>query len=511
MARNVVATSQPLATQAGVDALRRGGNAIDAALSAAITLTVVEPTGNGLGSDAFAVVWDGSRVKGLNASGRSPRRLDPARYRGVMPNRGWQTVTVPGAVSGWVALSDAYGSLPFAELFDAAVTYAEEGFMVSPAIAQRWSSEAVDLGRFEEFARCFMPGGRAPQPGERFRVPDLAHSLRQVAESRGEAFYRGPLAEAMVADAQKHGSSLSSEDLDEHSVEWVDTITFGFRDVTVHEIPPNGQGLATLLMLGTFSRHSAADAPIDSADSLHLQIECMKLALADTYRYVTDPDSMTVTPAQLLEDSYLEERAKMVDMKRAQDPGHGTPPPGGTVYLATADAEGRMVSYIQSNYQGFGSGVVVPGTGISLQNRGAGFTLDPDHPNYISGAKRPFHTIIPGLTTIGGGADMAFGVMGGPIQAQGHAQVVIRTYIHGQNPQVTADALRWRLVRGLEIAIEPGLPAQTLDELAKRGHKLVARAPEDTFAFGGAQIVRRLGDGYIAGSDRRKDGQAAGF
>lgn len=511
LAKNVVATSQPLATQAGLNALRRGGNAVDAALSAAITLTVVEPTGNGLGSDAFAIVWDGTKVRGLNASGRSARALDPAQYLGGMPNRGWPTVTVPGAVSAWVALSEAYGSLPFSELFDAAVSYAEDGFMVTPSIAHRWSTEAAELSGFEGFAHYFLPDGRPPAVGEVFRIPDLARSLRSVAESHGETFYRGPLADAIVADARKHGGVLAHEDLASHAAEWVDTVALDFRGARVHEIPPNGQGLATLLMLGLYSRHEAAGAPLNSADSIHLQIECMKLALADAYRYVTDPDHMTVRSEQLLDSAYLEDRVKQVDMKRAQDPGYGTPPPGGTVYLCAADSEGKMVSFIQSNYQGFGSGVVVPGTGISLQNRGTGFSLDPEHPNYIRGGKRPFHTIIPGLTTVGGAADMVFGVMGGPIQAQGHAQVVIRTYVHGQDPQQIVDAPRWRLVGGFDVAIEPGLSQETLEELKRRGHRLIARTPADAFAFGGSQIIRRFGDGYIAGSDRRKDGQAAGF
>ncbi len=511
MAGDVVVTSQPLATQAGIEALRRGGNAVDAALAAAITLTVVEPTGNGVGSDAFAIVWDGTKLRGINGSGRAPRSADAASLDGRLPVRGWSAVTVPGAVSTWVALSEELGLLPFAELFEAGVRYADEGFCVTQSIAARWAIESATLSGFDEFSKHFLPEGRAPATGETFRSRELARTLERIAATTGEAFYQGELAEAMVADAKRHGVGLTLDDLAGHSADWVETVSLKFQGVDVHELPPNGQGLATLIMLGIFERHPACDAPLDSADSLHLQIEAMKLALADVYRYVADPEAMSVAATDLLDDGYLHERARLIDMTRASDPGHGTPRPGGTVYLAAADRSGMMVSYIQSNYQGFGSGIVVPGTGISMQNRGAGFSLDPRHPNYLQGGKRPFHTIMPGMVTRSGSADMSFGVMGGPMQPQGHAQAIIRSYLFGQNPQAVADAPRWRVVEGLTVAFEDALPADVVNELARRGHRVAARTPDDSFAFGGAQLIRKWNGGYIAGSDPRKDGQAAGF
>ncbi len=515
MADNVVATSQPLAAQAGLSMLARGGNAVDAAIATAITLTLVEPTGNGVGSDAFAIVWDGAQLHGLNASGRSPAGWTPDRFAGLdaMPFRGWESVTVPGAVSAWVALSDRFGALPFADLFQPAITYAREGFIVTPVIAQLWQRAAQELSHHPGFTETFLPGGQAPKAGARFINTPLADTLQQIADTKGEAFYKGALAQKICAFAAAHNAALTPADMAAHSVDWCGTIGKSFDDVTLHEIPPNGQGIAALMALGILSHTNIRDLDADDPLAVHLQIEAMKLALVDAETYVADGEHMTDVSAQaLLDDSYLAARAELIDPTRAQDFQVGAPKNGGTVYLSAADASGMMVSFIQSNYAGFGSGVAVPGTGISLQNRGAGFSLDPTSPNYVGPNKRPFHTIIPGFLMGPDGPLMSFGVMGGPMQAQGHVQMVLRTQVWGQDPQMAADAPRWRVVHGLEIACETSMPETSLAALSKLGHKISLEAPDNAFGFGGAQLVcRAAGQGYIAGSDPRKDGAAAGF
>ena len=513
-ARNVVATSQPLATQAGIAALRNGGNALDAALAAAITLVVVEPTGNGLGSDAFCILWDGSNLHGLNASGRAPAAWSPARFAGRqrMPERGWETVTVPGAVSAWADLSARFGRLPFAHLFAPAIAYAERGFLVPPVTAELWRRGAEQLSTQPGFAEMFMPGGRAPAAGEVFRSGPLAASLRLIAETRGEAFYRGELAERVVDFASRHGAALDRDDLATHSNDWCGTIAQPFGDVALHEIPPNGQGIAACMALGMLQHLGIAECAPDSADAFHLQIEAMKLAFADVDAYVADPRFMGAVQAEhLLDPDYLRRRARLIDPSRAQQFGPGVPNATGTVCLATADENGMMVSYIQSNYSGFGSGIVVPGTGISLQNRGSGFSLRPGHPNEVGPSKRPFHTIIPGFVTKGAEPLMAFGLMGGSMQAQGHLQMVLRTQSWGQDPQTAIDGPRWRVTRGLDVSVEPHAGPELLASLAERGHTVNATPPDTTYGFGGAQIVHRIDGGYVAGSDPRKDGHAAGF
>jgi gamma-glutamyltranspeptidase/glutathione hydrolase len=515
MGRNVVATSQPLAAQAGLAMLLKGGNAVDAALAAAMALVVVEPSGCGLGSDAFAIVWDGTELHGLNASGRSPAAWTADRFAGAsaMPERGWESVTVPGAVSGWIALWRRFGSLPLGVLAEPAIGYARRGFAVSPAVATLWRSAATLLGEQPGFGEFFLPGGRAPRPGEIFRAEPLAQSLEAIAETEGEAFYRGRLAERIVAHAVAHGAALSLNDLAAHEVQWCGTIRQPFAGSVVHEIPPNGQGIATLMALGMLETAGFGDAPVDSVETTHLAIEAAKLALADIGRHVADLDAMDVTPAQLLDPAYLASRAALIDRRRAGDPAYGAPKPGGTVYLAAADVAGMMVSFIQSNYMGFGSGVVVPGTGISLQNRGYGFTLEHGHPNEVAPRKRPFHTIIPGFVMDEAGAPlMAFGVMGGPMQAQGHLQMALRVLHYGQNPQAAADAPRWRVLGGRRVAVEPAMPGAIIAGLSALGHEIVREAPQGVFAYGGAQLIICGEEGsYVAGSDPRKDGQAVAF
>ncbi|MBW4707187.1 gamma-glutamyltransferase family protein [Roseobacter sp. YSTF-M11] len=514
-ADNMVATSHPLAAQAGLSMLSRGGNAIDAALAAAITLTVVEPTGNGIGSDAFAILWDGGELHGLNASGRSPAGWSPDRFDGLqkMPFHGWESVTVPGAVSAWVSLSEKFGRLPFESLFEPAIGYAENGFAVSPVIAALWQRGAAQLAKQPGFAGTFMPEGRAPVAGEYFSSPGHATTLQRIAETRGKAFYEGEIAEAIVAFAQKHNAALSLEDLATHQADWCGTISKGFDDVTLHEIPPNGQGIAALMGLGILSHTNIRDLGADDPQAFHLQIEAMKLALRDAEHYVADLDHMrNITVADLLDDGYLAARAKEIDTARATDFGVGAPRQGGTVYLTAADASGMMVSFIQSNYAGFGSGVVVPGTGVSLQNRGAGFSLNPLSQNRVGPRKRPFHTIIPGFLMGSAGPVMSFGVMGGPMQAQGHVQMVLRTQLFDQDPQMAVDAPRWRVTEGLGVACETTMPRDVLEALRAMGHQVSLEAPDNAFGFGGAQLIHRLpGRGYVAGSDPRKDGMAVGF
>jgi gamma-glutamyltranspeptidase/glutathione hydrolase len=505
-AANMVASSQPLAVQAGLDAMRQGGNAIDAALAAAITLTVVEPNNNGLGSDAFCLLWDGQRLAGLNASGRAPLGWRPERFAGhaTMPALGWESVTVPGAVSAWVALSARYGRRPFASLFEPAIRYAEEGFQVGPKTAFYWQRSAALYQDFPAFAQHFLP---APVAGTRFRRPDLARSLRLIAATRGDAFYRGELAERMAHAAEQAGGALTREDLARHQADWVDPIAQPYRGVCLHEIPPNGQGLAAQIALGILAHLDAA--PLDSADWVHQQVEAMKIAIRAAFDHFADPDAMRLTPEALLEPGMLARAARLIGRRATDLPPRALPIGPDTVYLATADDEGRMVSFIQSNYQGFGSGIVIPGTGIAMQNRGHGFSLDPAHPNCVGPGKRPYHTIIPGFVTRGDLPAMAFGVMGGHMQHQGHVQMVTRVFDHGQNPQAASDAPRWHLYPDFSLGLEAGFSPAVAAELLARGHQ-VSHEP-GAHIFGGAQLIYRTPDGYIAGSDHRKEGQAAGY
>ena len=512
LARNVVATSQPLAAQAGLRMLMQGGSAVDAALATAIALTVLEPTSNGIGSDAFAILWDGEKLQGLNSSGRSPAAWTPERFQGMqsMPMRGWDAVTVPGCVAAWVELSRRYGKLPFADLFEPAIKYASDGYMVSPTIARLWEKQVTELAPLPGFASAFMPNGRAPHPGETFVFPDQARTLKCIAETRGEAFYRGELAEKIVAHAKQHGGAMTLDDLASHQLDWVEPIGQDYRGYRLHEIPPNGQGIGALVALGILEHIDVARLPVDSADSLHVQIEAMKLAFADLYEYVSDPATMRVQPSEMLERAYLEQRAKLIDMKQAQQPKFGAPSRGGTVYLTAADASGMMVSYIQSNFAGFGSGVVVDGTGISLQNRGYGFSLTPGHANVVAPRKRPFHTIIPAFVTKDGKPVMSFGLMGGSMQAQGHTQVMTRFADYQQNPQAASDAPRWRIDADHKVGIEQGFSAEVISDLQSRAHEFV---PADRWStdFGRAQLIYKMDDGYLAASERRTDGQAVGF
>ncbi|MBW2281150.1 MAG: gamma-glutamyltransferase family protein [Deltaproteobacteria bacterium] len=515
-ARNLVATSQPLAAQAGIRTLLAGGNAVDAALATAITLTIVEPSNNGIGSDAFALIWDGRALHGLNASGRAPAGWTPERFAGrdAMPERGWDAVTVPGAVSAWVAASERFGALPFEDLFAPAIEYARDGFQVGPYTGLAWRLAERSYADFPEFASHFLPGGRSPRPGERFTAPDTAATLEEIAATRGESFYRGALAERIAAASAAAGGAMTADDLAAHRADWVEPVSQRYHDVRLHEIPPNGQGLAALIALGVLEHHDLAALPVDSVDSVHLQVEAMKVGWSEAARHFGDPDSMALSPGDFLEPGFLAARAAAIDPKRAAPLRSHLPTNPDTVYLTAADADGRMVSFIQSNYRGFGSGIVVPGTGIALQNRGSGFTLEPGHPNRVGPRKRPFHTIIPGFVTWSGGerdgeAAMSFGVMGGHMQAQGHVQMVVRVRDYDQNPQAASDAPRWQVREDGALRLEKGFDPDVIEGLRERGHELVLENPPHV--FGGAQLITRVADGYCGASDHRTEGLAIGL
>ncbi len=524
-ARNVVATSHPLAAQAGLRMLLAGGNAVDAAIAAAAALTVTEPVSNGLGSDAFCILWDGEQLHGLNASGHAPQAWTPAYFHGkygsnalTPPKRGIDAVTVPGAVAGWMALSRRFGKLPFGDLMQPAIELAERGYAVPVVVQQKWAAATPELQSMPGFAQAFLPWGRAPHVGELFRFPAAARGLRAIAETQGEAFYRGPIAQALARFAADQGGTLTEADLASYEPEWVTPIGQDYRGYTLHEIPPNGQGIAALIALGILGQFDLASLGPDSVAAQHLQIEAMKLAFADVYRYVADPRSMDLTPGQMLDPAYLKTRAACIDPRRAQDFGAGNPAKGGTVYLTTADDSGMMVSFIQSNYMGFGSGVVEPAFGISLQNRGHGFNLvsAPGHntANLVAPRKRPFHTIIPAFLTRDGLPVMSYGVMGANMQPQGHVQTLVRMLDHGQHPQAACDAPRWRFDAGLHINVESAMDPATVQGLAGLGHQI--RTIDDPYQdFGAGQFIWRLddecGQGYVAASDPRRDGMAVGF
>jgi gamma-glutamyltranspeptidase/glutathione hydrolase len=459
---------------------------------------------NGICSDAFAIVWDGKEIIGLNASGKSPAAWTPKLFSHLkeMPLTGWGSVTVPGAVSAWIELSKRYGQLKFKELFEPAIKYAERGFMVSPITAEAWQS-ALNFYKelianfdkeFPEFFKVFFKNGKAPKSGTLIQFPAHAKTLRIIAETEGEAFYYGDLAKRIVSHAEETGGYFTLEDFENHKPFWEKTITVNFNNVTLHEIPPNGQGLSALIMLGILNQFDFRSSELDSHESLHLQIEAMKLAFTDAYRYISDPNTLEFDPTHFLSSKYLKKRANLIDLKNSSLFNAGIPKDGDTVYLTTADSEGMMVSYIQSNFTGFGSCIVVPDTGITLQNRGNGFTLVEGHPNQVGPKKRPFHTIIPAFVTKKGEPLMSFGVMGGAMQPQGHTQVMIRIFEYRQNPQVALDAPRWRILEGQKVIVEPGFNKEALNGLNQLGHQV---SMNKYTMFGGGQVTYRLEDGYL--------------
>ncbi len=515
--RGAVATSHPLAASAGLDALRRGGNAVDAAVATAITLTVVQPASNHLGGDLFAVVWDGHQLHGLNGSGRSPAglRAGEIRRRGYwrMPPRGWLPVTVPGAPRAWRDLSGRFGRLPFESLFGDAIAHAERGFPVSPTAAHYWQAEiggppAGPGGpESEGFLAMFAPGGRAPLAGQIWRCPDLAATLRRIAATGAHDFYTGETAERITAFAARTGGYLSTADLADHTSTWVEPLCVTYRGYQVWELPPNGQGLAALAALKILDGFELRSAT--PAQRHHLQIEAVKLALSDAHRYIADPAHTPVPVTDLLSDGYAGQRRALIADK-ALLPEPGEPDRGGTVYVCTADSSGMMVSLIQSNYLGFGAHVVPPGTGVSLHCRGAGFSRDAGHPNCLAPGKRPFHTIIPGFLTRDTTPVGPFGIMGGHMQPQGHVQVVVNTVDLGMDPQAALDAPRWYWAAQRRVHVEPELPARVRSALAERGHEITTEGATDLVGCGQA-IWRSAGGGYVAGTEARTDGCAVGF
>ncbi|HZF82283.1 MAG TPA: gamma-glutamyltransferase family protein [Burkholderiaceae bacterium] len=524
-ARNVVSTSHPLAAQAGLRMLQQGGNAVDAAIAAAAAMTLVEPVSNGLGSDAFCILWDGQQLHGLNSSGSAPAGWTPEYFRkkygadaATPPMRSIDSVTVPGAVGAWAALSERFGKLPFADLMAPAIEIAERGYLVPPVVQQKWDAATPILKDQPGFAEAFLPWGRSPKVGELFKFPAAARALKSIAGSKGESFYRGEIAAAIEKFSTANGGSLKASDLAGWKPEWVTPVEREYRGYTLHEIPPNGQGIAALIALGILSHFDIAALPVDSVQSQHLQIEAMKLAFADVYRYVAERGAMEVTTEQMLDDAYLASRAKLIDPKRAQDFQAGNPVKGGTIYLTAADENGMMVSFIQSNYMGFGSGCVEPTFGISLQNRGHGFSLKDGSPNQVAPGKRPFHTIIPGFLTKKGQPIMSFGVMGGNMQPQGHLQTLVRMLDYGQNPQAACDAPRWRFNAGRAINVEGAMNPATVQGLKDLGHEV--EVINDSYQdFGAGQFIWRVGEekgkpseeGYVIASDPRRDGLAAGY
>ncbi len=523
-ARNVVSTSHPLAAQAGLRMLWKGGNAVDAAVAAAAAMTIVEPVSNGLGSDAFCILWDGKALHGLNASGRAPQSWTPEYFKrkygaeaATPPKRGFDAVTVPGAVSSWVQLSERFGKLPFSDLMEPAIEIAERGYLLPPVVQQKWAAATEELKSLPGFAQSFLPRGRAPAVGELFQFKAAARALRAIGATKGDAFYGGEIAQAIEKFSAANNGSLTARDFATYQPEWVKPIGKNYRGYTLHEIPPNGQGISALIALGILDKFDLAGMAVDGVDSQHLQIEAMKLAFADIYKYVAEPSSMAVTVDQMLDDAYLSSRAKLIDMKKAQDFGAGNPVKGGTIYLTAADENGMMVSFIQSNYMGFGSGCVEPSFGVSLQNRGHAFSLDAkghNPANLVAPGKRPFHTIIPAFLTRDGQPVMSYGVMGANMQPQGHMQTLVRMLDYGQNPQAACDAPRWRFNAGLEINVEAAMNPATVQGLAQRGHRM--DVINDSYQdFGAGQFIWRAGDpkveGYVAASDARRDGLAAGF
>jgi gamma-glutamyltranspeptidase/glutathione hydrolase len=518
----MVASSQPLATGAGLRILAEGGNAADAAVATAAALNVTEPGSTGIGGDCFALFYDaGSRqVTALNGSGRAPAALDLERLRAVgyaeeVPQFDAHTVTVPGACAGWQDTLDRHGSLSLADVLAPAIELAEEGYPVAPMTAGLWRGAVKRQLGTNPGGQELLIDGRAPRAGEIFRNPTLAKTFRKVAEGGAEAFYSGEIAAAIAAVVQEHGGVLAQSDLAAHQSTWPAPISTEYRGHRIWECPPNGQGLAALLALDLFRGFDASSMDPLGPDRLHLLIECMRLAFEDARWYVTDPDFAEIPLCELLSENYAAERRKQIDPTRANlDAKHGVPiARSDTVQFACVDAAGNACSFINSNYMGFGTGLVPEGWGFTLQNRGHNFSLDPDHPNVVAPRKRPYHTIIPGLITREDGSLYGpFGVMGGFTQPQGHLQVVVAMLDDDCDPQSALDRPRFHITDGTgsgTVGIEDAVPAQTIDELRRRGHDLQVAEGWMRIAFGRGQIIRREADGVLwGGSDPRADGCA---
>ena len=517
-ARNgMVATFQYLAAQAGLEILKKGGNAIDAAIATAACLTVVEPTSNGIGGDAFSLIWNKGKLYGLNSSGPAPKNISLQKVRRLsyekMPDFGWLPVTVPGVPAAWASLSESFGRLPFKEVLKPAINYADKGFPVSSVISNLWKisyqryKENVQGEVFKYWFETFAPRGRTPEPGEIWRLPVQAQTLQLIADSKARSFYKGELAEKIDSFSSQYGGFLTKEDLEDFSPEWVDPINVNYRGYNVWEIPPNGQGLVALIALNILKGFEFTSK--DDPETYHKQIEAIKLAFSDGKRYITESKQMKIGVEELLSSAYAEERRKLIG-KEALVPSPGKPSKEGTVYLATADSEGNMVSYIQSNYMGFGSGLVVPETGISLQNRGSNFSLNPLDANCLEPRKRTYHTIIPGFLTKDNEAVGPFGVMGGFMQPQGHLQLIMNAIDFKLNPQAVLDAPRWQWIENKKVKVEQSFPKYIAESLERKGH--IIQGALDSGGFGRGQIIWRNSKGVLIGAtEPRADGTVAAW
>ena len=511
--KGMVATSNPLAAQAGLEILKKGGNAVDAAIATAAALTVVEPTGNGIGSDNFAILWVNGKMYGINGSGKSPKALTLDHFKGkkAIPKLGWDATTVPAAPKTWAVLSKKFGKLSLSETLAPAVAYARDGFTVQPNVAHLWNAAVPKFTsqkgkEFEEWGKVFTKDGKAPHAGQKWTLPEHAKTLELIGKTNAEAFYSGEIAQKIVKAAKETGGLIRAEDLKAVEPEWVQPISVNYHGYDVWEIPPNGQGITALMALNILDGYKFDHRGPETA---HVQIEAMKLAFADSLKYVADQRFSKVPVAQMIDKSYGETRRKLIS-ETAQDPKSSDFEKHGTVYLCAADGEGNMVSFIQSNYSGFGSGVVIPDTGIALNNRGSGFSLDPKHPNVAAAEKRPYNTIIPGFLTKNGEPVGPFGVMGGYMQPQGHVQVLMNLIDFKLNPQQALDAPRWQWVKGKKVNVEPSFPAEDVRKLRSMGHQIEYNSAKGSFGRG--EIIFRTKDGtLIGGTESRADGCVAAW
>lgn len=514
----MVATSEPQAAQAGLDILRKGGNAIDAAIAVAACLTVVEPTSNGIGGDNFALIWHDHKLHGLNASGPAPFLLNMKNMEKLglkdIPRFGFVPVTVPGAVQGWVEMSKKFGKLSLKEVLKPAVDYARHGFVVAKTVAENWKraceiyQKSLKHEMFQYWFDTFTKNLKTPEPGDIWYLKDHAKTLEDIGESLGRSFYSGRIAHEIDQFSQKYGGFIRKEDLQQFKAEWVEPISTTYRGYHVWEMPPNGQGIVTLMALNILENFEFKDRNLVS--TYHKQMEAIKLAFQDGLAYVSDPSSMKTSILSLLSKNYAWQRSKEIKLK-ALTPTPGKPIGSGTVYLAVADQWGNMVSMIQSNYMGFGSGLVVPHTGISLHNRGHNFSMDPKKDNVLAPGKRPYHTIIPGFLTKGHQPVGPFGVMGGFMQPQGHVQVLMNMIDFKHDPQQALDAPRWQWIEGKKITVEPDFPKTMMHGLEKKGHEIVI--DNNIGSFGRGQIIfRHPKTGvYMGGTEKRCDGTIAAY
>jgi len=520
----MAATSQPLATQVALDVMKKGGNAVDAAIAANALLGLVEPTGNGIGGDIFAIVWDAKKKElvGLNGSGRSAKlQWFADNGHKSIPSHGPLPVTVPGAVDGWFMLHDRFGKLPMSDLLAPTIDYAEQGFPVSQLIAYYWNRSVPLLEKWPGFSEQFTIDGKAPRHGEIWRNQNLANTLKALADGGRDAFYKGEIAKTIADYMAENGGFISQADLASHTGNWIDPVSTNYRGYDVWELPPNGQGIAALQILNIMEQYDIAKMKHDSAEFVHLFTEAKKIVFEDRAKYYADPEFNKIPVKKLISKKYAKKRAKLIDPDRAsrEFEAGNVLEKGDTIYLTTADAEGNMVSLIQSNYRGMGSGMTPPGLGFILQDRGEMFSLEEGHFNSFEGGKRPFHTIIPAFVTKDGTPWMSFGLMGGAMQPQGHAQIIINMIDFGMDVQAAGDAPRIHHTGSSEptgevmqdggvLNLETGYSYSTIRALMRKGHRIqFANGP-----YGGYQAIRRAENGvYWGATETRKDGHAAGF